>query len=69
MTELADRAGLSRQTLYAFLNDERSEFGAVAQIRLSRIINQISTSPDLCKSRLLSISMTSKGPVIRFPGR
>lgn len=69
ISEIADMACLSRQTIYALLRNERSEFGVTAQIRLSRIIQQISATPAFMTSRLLSIAMTSRGPVIRFPGR
>ena len=41
ISEIAKRAGLSRQTLYALIRDQRSEFGEVAQIRLSRVIQQM----------------------------
>ena len=37
ISEVAYRACISRQTLYALLRDQRSEFGEVAQIRLSRV--------------------------------
>ncbi len=43
ISEVADRACLSRHTVYALLRDERSEFGIKAQIRLSRVIAQVST--------------------------
>jgi hypothetical protein len=36
ISEIADMACLSRQTIYALVRNERSEFGVTAQIRLSR---------------------------------
>ena len=45
ISKIALMAGISRQTLYAVLRNERTEFGEVAQIRLSRVIQQISGDP------------------------
>jgi hypothetical protein len=66
--EVADRACVSRQTVYALLRNERSEFGQTAQIRLSRVIQQISADPCFMNSRLLSIKMTPRGPMINLSG-
>jgi len=51
ISEVAYRACISRQTLYALLRDQRSEFGEVAQIRLSRVIRQISANSDYQNTR------------------
>jgi DNA-binding transcriptional regulator YhcF (GntR family) len=66
VTEIANRAGISRQTVYALLRNERTEFGEVAQIRLSRVIFEISASPNFQKSRLMAISLSSGYPRITF---
>ena len=66
MTAIADRAGVSRQTLYAILNGERSEFGQVAQIRLSRVISQISSEPNYQHSKIARIDLSSSMPKIKF---
>jgi len=66
ISEIADQAGLSRQTLYAVLNNERSEFGEIAQIRLSRVIERISSQPSYQNSRIHRIDMSTDVPKIRF---
>ena len=63
---LADRAGIARQTLYAILNGERSEFGQIAQIRLSRVIGQISSEPCYQHSKMARIDLTGATPRIKF---
>jgi len=62
VTEVANRAGMSRQTVYALLRNERSQFGATAQIRLSRVIRQISSELSATPTRLMTISMATGGP-------
>ena len=66
MSDIADMAGLSRQTLYAILRDERSEFGEVAQIRLSRVIVQISADPAYQHSKLMRVNLSSDTPRLQF---
>ena len=63
---IANRSGVSRQTLYAILRDERSEFGEVAQIRLSRVIQQISSEPSYHYSNMARIDLSGATPRIRF---
>jgi DNA-binding XRE family transcriptional regulator len=66
MVDIASRSGVSRQTLYAILRDDRSEFGEVAQIRLSRVIVQISSEPSYQYSRLSRIDFSGHAPRIKF---
>jgi len=66
MTSIANRAGISRQTLYAVLNGERAEFGQVAQIRLSRVIQEITSHPDYQVSKMMRLDLSGAGPRIRF---
>lgn len=66
LVDIADHTGISRQTLYAFLNGDRKEFGQVAQIRLSRTISQISSEPSYQQSRIAKIDLTGAKPRIRF---
>ena len=66
MTSIANRAGVSRQTLYAVLNGERSEFGQIAQIRLSRIIQEITNEPDYQISKMVRVDLSSGVARIRF---
>jgi hypothetical protein len=66
LSEISLRAGLSRQTLYAVLRNERTEFGQIAQTRLSRIIMQINAEPNYQRSRLARIDMQTGQPRIRF---
>ncbi len=69
ISDIADRAGISRQTLYALLRNERSEFGEVAQIRLSRVIQQISADPAYQQTRLMRLSLSPDGPRLRIGTR
>ena len=66
ISEIADKAGISRQTLYALLRDDRSEFGEIAQIRLSRVIAQISADPAYQHSKLIRVSLSSGSPRLQF---
>ena len=66
ISEVASRACISRQTLYALLRDQRSEFGEVAQIRLSRVIQQISADPTYQHSKLMRVRLTPSGLNLGF---
>lgn len=66
VSEIADRACLSRQTVYALLRNERSEFGVTAQIRLSRVIQQISADPVFQRTRVLWIDFSLGTPRLRL---
>jgi len=66
ISQLAYMAGISRQTLYALLRNERSEFGEVAQIRLSRVIAQISADPAYQQTRLMRLTLSPNGPRLRI---
>ena len=65
ISEVAYWACLSRQTLYALLRNERSEFGEAAQIRLSRVIQQISADPAFQRTRVLWIDFSLGAPRLR----
>lgn len=66
MSELADIAGISRQTLYKFIKGERSEFGEIAQIRLSRMLMRVTEEPSYMKTNMMRIDINSDIPKIRF---
>lgn len=66
ISKIAEMAGMSRQTLYALLRNERSEFGEVAQVRLSRVIQRISADPLYNQSRLLQVRLTPTGVKLGF---
>lgn len=66
ISSLADKAGISRQTLYAILNGERTEFGQIAQIRLIRVISQISSEPSYQHSKMARIDLSEPSPKIKF---
>ena len=66
ISDIAYKSGISRQTLYAVLNGERTEFGQVAQIRLSRVINQISSEPNYQLSKMARIDLNGVSPKIKF---
>jgi hypothetical protein len=66
ISEVARRAGISRQTLYALLRDQRGQFGPVAQVRLSRVIEQISVNPAYQHSKLMQVRVTRNGLKLGF---
>ena len=66
ISAIANKAGISRQTLYAVLNGDRTEFGQVAQIRLSRVIQEITSHPDYQVSRMMRLDLSGVAPRIRF---
>ncbi len=66
ISAIANMAGISRVTLYAVLNGERAEFGQVAQIRLSKVISQISSEPSYQHSKMARIDLTGATPRIKF---
>ena len=66
ISAIATKAGISRQTLYAVLNGERSEFGQIAQIRLSRIIQEITNEPNYQVSKMVRVDLSSGVARIRF---
>lgn len=69
ISEIAKRAGISRQTLYALIRDDRSEFGTVAQMRISRVIQQINLNPAYPQIRSLSIDLSHGVPRLRIGGQ
>ncbi len=69
ISDIADRAGISRQTLYALLRNERSEFGEVAQIRLSRVIRQISADSAYQHTRLMTVDLSGGTPRLVLGGQ
>lgn len=66
ISAIANKAGISRVTLYAVLNGKRTEFGQVAQIRLSRVIQEITNHPDYQVSRMMRLDISGSSPRIRF---
>ena len=66
LSTIAEKAGISRQTLYAILKGKRSEFGQVAQIRLSRVIQEITSQPDYQVSKMMRLDLSGVAPRIRF---
>lgn len=69
LSEIAGRAQISRQTMYALMRDQRGEFGEVAQIRLSRVIAQISADPAYQQTRLMRLSLSPDGPRLHIGTR
>jgi len=66
MSELAERAGMSRQTLYAFMRGERAEFGQPSQIRLNLVISRLVAEPAYQHSKMMRVDLGSGTPRIRF---
>ena len=69
LSAIADRAQISRQTIYALLRDDRSQFGEVAQIRLSRVIRQISADSAYQHTRLMTIDLSGGTPRLVLGGK
>lgn len=51
------------------MRDQRGEFGEVAQIRLSRVIAQISADPAYQQTRLMRLSLSPDGPRLHIGTR
>lgn len=66
MVEIAKLAGISRQTLYAFVSGDRAEFGQSAQIRLNLVINRLSAEPAYKHSKVMRLDLKHGAPRIRF---
>jgi len=66
MSDIAERAGMSRQTLYAILNGERAEFGQPSQIRMNLVISRLIAEPAYQHSKLMRVDLGSGAPRIRF---
>jgi transcriptional regulator with XRE-family HTH domain len=66
MSELAQGAGMSRQTLYAILRGERAEFGKSAQIRLNLVINRLSAEPAYQHTKMMRVELGNGLLRIRF---
>lgn len=66
MADIARRACISKQTLYAVRRDDRSQFGVVAQIRLSRVVRQVMAEIATVPSRRLRVTLGRSGPRIGF---
>ena len=62
MGEVAERAGMSRQTLYAFMRGERAEFGQAAQIRLNLVISRLVAEPSYPHSKVARVDFTTGMP-------
>jgi hypothetical protein len=51
------------------LRDQRSEFGEVAQIRLSRVIRQISANSAYQNTRLMAVDLSGGTPRLVLGGQ
>jgi len=69
ISEVANRSGLSRQTIYSLFRNDRSEFGERAQIRLSHVIREISADPSYQRTRLMRLSLSPDGPRLHIGTR
>ena len=68
VTEIAERAGISRQSLYNLMRDDRTQFGEPVQIRISRIIRQIDAESGTDKTNLMQIAVGQNSPAKLFVG-
>lgn len=68
VTEIAERAGISRQSLYNLMRDDRTQFGEPVQIRISRIIRQIDAESGADKTNLMRIAVGQNSPAKLFVG-
>ena len=63
LAELADRAGLHRDTLYQAINGER--ISQISQIRLERMLKRLAEEPQP-PSRLMHVNINKNYPVLGF---
>ena len=63
LAELADRAGLHRDTLYQAINGER--ISQISQIRLERMLKKLAEEPQP-PSRLMHVDLKKGYPVLGF---
>ena len=63
LAELADRAGLHRDTLYQAINGER--ISQISQIRLERMLKRLAEEPQ-APSRLMHVNINKNYPVLGF---
>lgn len=63
MKELAERAGLHRDTLYAAINGDR--ISEISQIRLSRMLDKLAEEPS-APSRVMHVRLGPQGPSLGF---
>ncbi len=63
LSELAERAGLHRDTLYQIINGER--ISQISQTRLERMLKQLAQEPQP-PSRLMHININRGNPVLGF---
>ena len=68
VTEIAERAGVSRQSLYNLMRDDRTQFGEPVQIRISRVIRQVDTESGTKKTNLMRIAVGQNSPARLFVG-
>jgi hypothetical protein len=61
--DLAERAGVCRDTIYALLDGDR--ISEVSQIRLNRMLDRLAVEPST-PSRLMNVSFGTNGPKIGF---
>lgn len=65
MTELAERAGIHRDTIYALLNGER--ISSRSQYALSRVMAEVEEETrDRPATKLMSVRLTPIGPSLAF---
>ena len=65
ITEIAQRAGIHRDTIYALLSGER--ISPRSQYALSRVISELQEEINhITKTRIMSISFDAAGPRIKF---
>lgn len=66
VTEIAERAGISRQSLYNLMRDDRTQFGETVQRRISKIIRNIDIELGCRQTRLMKVAFASSGAYIRM---
>lgn len=64
--EIADRAGVSRQSLYNLIRDDRTQFGEPVQRKISKIIRKIDTELGCRQTKLMKVAFGSSGAYIRI---
>lgn len=68
VTDIAERAGISRQSLYNLMKDDRTQFGEPVQVRISRVVRQIDAESGTNKTNLMRVAVGQNSRARLFVG-
>ena len=66
LSDIADMACISRQTLYKVIQGDRTQFGRVVQVRLNVVIGRIVGEPSYQHSKMARVDLSRGSPRIKF---